>query len=328
MSRPTRRPVRALTAVFTVLLGCLLAVTMAGAPASAKAKTQQQIIDEVFNNLNGARRANKAPLFTRDARLTAAAKAHTRLMAKYGKAALQLPGEPALVPQLKNQGFTARFAAVTVGVAVGYSGVQQLQRKLYKTASTRARLLDTRNRAVGVDLYFDHAKHKIWLAEYFGTEASAEPAARAAQSGAADHSAVERDIAAKLLNSLNSQRARNGLPALRMNAALVRSARAHNLAMAQHNEMSHQLPGEPYFTDRISRAGYQWYYAGENVGWNSDRSADGAYELQRMMYNETPPNDGHRRNILDTHYVDVGIDIYFDDTNGKMWLTQDFGRTR
>ena len=43
------------------------------------------------------------------------------------------------------------------------------------------------------------------------------------------------------------------------------------------------------------------------------------------MYNEKPPDDGHRRNILSKTYVDVGIDVISDSVHGKAHIT-DFGR--
>jgi uncharacterized protein YkwD len=111
-----------------------------------------------------------------------------------------------------------------------------------------------------------------------------------------------------------------------MNPQLMQSARKHNLAMAQANTMSHQLPGEPSFSQRISNAGYNWQTCGENVGWNSDMSQAGAQQLETIMYNE-PANDpnNHRANILRPTFRDVGIDIYFDQANKKLWLTADFG---
>jgi len=132
-------------------------------------------------------------------------------------------------------------------------------------------------------------------------------------------------IASKLLNSMNSERAWHGLPALRMNGYLIRSAHAHNLVMAKYNTMSHQLPGEYYFSTRIERAPYYWRMCGENIAWNSDWTLTGAYYLERLMYNEVAPNNGHRLNILSHYYREVGIDIYMDATHHKMWLTQDFG---
>jgi hypothetical protein len=123
---------------------------------------------------------------------------------------------------------------------------------------------------------------------------------------------------------MNSERAAHGLPALRMSSALISSARRHNLWMSGDNLMSHQLPGEPDFATRISQAGVLWHVAAENIGWTTDRSTNGARGLETAMYNETPPNDGHRRNILSTAVHYVGIDIYLDSRTGKLWLTEDF----
>lgn len=115
------------------------------------------------------------------------------------------------------------------------------------------------------------------------------------------------------------------MPALRMNAALCRSARRHDIAMARANRMSHQLPGERPFTARIARAGYKWRTAGENVGWNGLVSRRGAVQLELLMYREKPPNDGHRRNILNRGFRNAGVDIYVDAVHHKLWLTTDFG---
>ena len=94
--------------------------------------------------------------------------------------------------------------------------------------------------------------------------------------------------------------------------------------MAAANQLSHQLPGEPVFSTRISQAGVAWHSAAENIGWNSDRSTAGANGLQAAMYGEKPPNDGHRRNILSTSVRFVGIDVLIDARTGKLWLTEDF----
>ena len=134
-------------------------------------------------------------------------------------------------------------------------------------------------------------------------------------------------IAMAVLSMLNSERAANRLPGLHMNSRLISSAHAHNLTMARYDTMSHQLPGEPFFGDRILAAGYNYQYAGENVGWNSVETQQGALDLESVMYNEVPPNDGHRQNILSTNFVDVGIDIYFDSAHQKLWLTEDFGKS-
>ncbi len=136
--------------------------------------------------------------------------------------------------------------------------------------------------------------------------------------------ATETGAATTVLNLLNAERAANYLPALASSTALISSAHRHNLSMAAVNTLSHQLPGEPVFSTRISQAGVAWHSAAENIGWTTDRSATGAAGLETSMYNETAPENGHRLNILSSSVRYVGIDAYIDARTGKLWLTEDF----
>lgn len=140
------------------------------------------------------------------------------------------------------------------------------------------------------------------------------------------NAASARVFAGFMLRVLNRERRWNGLPPLVMNNKLIASAHAHNLAMARDDMMSHQLPGEAFFADRITAAHYNWASAGENIGWNSDQTRPGLKALERDMYNEQAPDNGHRLNILNQSFRNVGIDVYFDKVHGKMWFTQDFGQ--
>jgi uncharacterized protein YkwD len=156
---------------------------------------------------------------------------------------------------------------------------------------------------------------------FTGLVASASPAAASLP----PRTTLENTIDHAVLTLINTERALHGIPRVYMNSHLQLSARRHNVRMAYWDEMSHQLPGEPWFGKRFNNAGYYWNYAGENIGWNSDISLDGVLLLERMMYNEKAPNDGHRLNILNRHYHDVGVDVYIDNTNHKIWLTTDYG---
>jgi uncharacterized protein YkwD len=138
--------------------------------------------------------------------------------------------------------------------------------------------------------------------------------------------ATRSDWANAVLAELNSERAKHGLRALKMNSKLASAAHKHNLAMAKANTLSHQLKGEAALGSRVSAAGYRWSAVGENVAYNSRRTQDGVLDLQQEMYNEKPPNDGHRKNILSKTYVDVGIDVISDSVHGKVWLVTDFGK--
>jgi uncharacterized protein YkwD len=128
-----------------------------------------------------------------------------------------------------------------------------------------------------------------------------------------------------MLGTLNKERAAHNLKALTMNTDLIKSAHAHNADMAKQNTMSHQLPGEAFFANRITKAGYKWNFAGENIGWNSQTTTTALLSLEVQMYNEVAPNNGHRLNILSKNFTEVGIDVYWDTHNHKMWFTQDFG---
>ena len=154
--------------------------------------------------------------------------------------------------------------------------------------------------------------------------AQSTPTKKASNSSSAY--ATRSDWANAVLDELNAERARHGLPALKLNSKLTSAAHAHNLAMAKANKLSHQLSGEPALGSRVSAAGYRWSAVGENVAYNSRRSEDGVLALQKAMYNEKPPNDGHRQNILSKRYVDVGIDVITDSVHDKVWLVTDFGR--
>jgi uncharacterized protein YkwD len=129
-----------------------------------------------------------------------------------------------------------------------------------------------------------------------------------------------------VLAELNAERANHGLRALKMNSKLSSAAHSHNLAIAKAGSLSHQLSGEASLGSRVSAAGYSWSAVAENVAYSTSRTKGGVLAMQRMMYNEKPPDDGHRQNILNNTYVDVGIDVINDSVHDKVWLVTDFGK--
>lgn len=141
-----------------------------------------------------------------------------------------------------------------------------------------------------------------------------------------NRTAIEHSIQNSVLKLINKQRKAHHLKPLKMDKKLKKAARRHNAEMARANRMSHKLPGESALGRRIDRAGYNWGAIAENVGWNSAMNRGGVLELQKLMYNEKAPADGHRRNILSRSYRNVGVDVYYDAKNDKVWLTTDFGR--
>lgn len=149
---------------------------------------------------------------------------------------------------------------------------------------------------------------------------------RASPSRAAVTSATAEE---QVLDQINQARAAAGVAALTMSSSLVASAHEHNLVMADGCGLSHQCDDEDELGDRISAQGVDWSAVAENIGEGgpvgtaeADQAAM-AVELTAGMLAETPPDDGHRRNILDASLNHIGIDV-IRDADGTIWLTQDF----
>ncbi|MBE7190366.1 CAP domain-containing protein [Jatrophihabitans endophyticus] len=166
------------------------------------------------------------------------------------------------------------------------------------------------------------------LAAVLATPAAAH-AAPARHHRSAHHRAhkltQDQVIADSLLTMLNKERHAHNLKPLTMSKDLVKSAHVHNEWMAKTNVMSHQEAGEPGLANRISKAGYKWSWAGENIGWNSAMTKSGVLQLESLMYHEKAPNDGHRLNILNKHFRNIGVDVLMDKKHNRVWLTTDFG---
>jgi uncharacterized protein YkwD len=72
----------------------------------------------------------------------------------------------------------------------------------------------------------------------------------------------------------------------------------------------------------------QWSSAGENCGVggaanNAAAITEAAKGLNQSMFDEKPPGDGHRKNLLSSSFTHIGIDV-IRDSKGSVWLTQDF----
>lgn len=159
------------------------------------------------------------------------------------------------------------------------------------------------------------------------TTAPAAPPTSAAPPPAAPQPGSLTDVAQALLDQINAWRAADGKAALTMASGLVASAHKHNLVMSAGCRLQHQCPNESSLGARISAEGVSWRAVGENIAWHSSVSSGGvlaaAKGLNESMHNETPPNDGHRRNMLNDAYHRIGIDV-IRDANGEVWVTEDF----
>ncbi|MBL7262271.1 CAP domain-containing protein [Actinoplanes sp. LDG1-01] len=132
----------------------------------------------------------------------------------------------------------------------------------------------------------------------------------------------------QVLAHINAARKDEGLKPFTLDAKLSKAAALHNQVMIQGCGLSHQCSGEGGIGDRFSAQGVKWSGAAENIGYGSSGAGDSAQVeaangLTDSMLAETPPNDGHRKNLLNPGLARIGLSIVRDG-KGVTWMTQDF----
>jgi len=107
------------------------------------------------------------------------------------------------------------------------------------------------------------------------------------------------DSDAELLRLTNAERSKYGLSALTLNSQLGTAAQNHAVDMAQNSYFSHTgLNGSTPAT-RVTAAGYQYNYVGENIAAGNATPAE---TIAQWMNSE-----GHRANILNVNYTEIGF---------------------
>jgi uncharacterized protein YkwD len=118
----------------------------------------------------------------------------------------------------------------------------------------------------------------------------------------------------EILTLTNQERARHGLPPLKINRPLTRAARKHSTRMARYHRLSHIIKGKS-FLHRLQKVGYPFVKAGENIA-RSKRS----FPHIVSMWMKSP---GHRQNILSPHFKEIGIGVS-TASSGDQYVTQVF----
>ena len=114
---------------------------------------------------------------------------------------------------------------------------------------------------------------------------------------------VEDTFTAKL----NHARTARGLPRLETRNALVQVAREWAARMAEQSKLYHN----PNLTSDVTN----WRWVGENVGYGPDALT------VHVAFMRSP---GHRANILDRDYTEVGIGAVV--RSGRVWVAEVFRR--
>lgn len=124
----------------------------------------------------------------------------------------------------------------------------------------------------------------------------------------------------QLLVAVNEVRAAHKLRPLRVDATLVRAARAYSATLIRTNVFSHGPLGE-----RLARAGVRGPVYGENLAWGTGERATARGIVRGWM-----ASPGHRANLLRPGWTRIGLGARigtFKGFDGATVVTADFAGT-
>lgn len=122
----------------------------------------------------------------------------------------------------------------------------------------------------------------------------------------------------EIVRLVNQERAKQGISPLKENWEVSRVARIKSQDMATNNYFSHNSPiyGTPF--KMLSDFGIRYSQAAENI-------ATGQQTAQQVM-NSWMNSSGHRTNILNPNYNQIGVGVARKGTGGPLYFTQLFTR--
>ncbi len=138
-------------------------------------------------------------------------------------------------------------------------------------------------------------------------------------------------VRAAVLCLVNTERAQNGRQPLQSNAALEAAAESHGREMIADNYFDHISPSGITPVDRVRQTGYipnseVGYVVGENLAWGTLSLSTPASIVAAWI-----ASPEHLANILETKYVETGIDVepqvpqsLAEGVQGALY-TQEFG---
>jgi hypothetical protein len=130
---------------------------------------------------------------------------------------------------------------------------------------------------------------------------------------------VQADFESEVIELVNVEREARNLRPLSYSEELTIAARLHSQDMSDQNYFSHTSQDGREFYERIASAGYDYRNCGENIA--------AGYATPEAVVDGWMNSDGHRANILDPDYCDIGVG--YAAVAGNLYhhyWTQDFGR--
>jgi len=124
-------------------------------------------------------------------------------------------------------------------------------------------------------------------------------------------------LVAKVIDLVNQERTKRGLPAVTSSPVLTRMADDYAKDMGERGFFGHYDPDNKDVAQRAIEHGYVFLAVGENL-------AGGQNSPEGVMDDWMNSTEGHRENILSAQWTEVGVSVRLGGTYGIYWV-QEFG---
>jgi hypothetical protein len=127
------------------------------------------------------------------------------------------------------------------------------------------------------------------------------------------------DFESDVIDLVNAERQARGIRPLSYDPDLAAAARGHSQDMATQNYVGHDSLDGTTFDDRLMAEGYICGTCGENIA--------AGYQSPQDVVNAWMSSSGHRDNILNEGFCDIGVGYAFNNSSAYThYWTQNFGR--
>jgi uncharacterized protein YkwD len=123
----------------------------------------------------------------------------------------------------------------------------------------------------------------------------------------------------KLFELINEERQKNGLHVVSFSPDLSHLARTHSQDMASRGRISHSSTDGRSYMQRLVDEGFYFIAIGENVAFSNGY-------MPELIHQSLMESQGHRENILDPKFDQVGIGAVLKKNKGY-FITQDFRKS-
>ena len=119
-------------------------------------------------------------------------------------------------------------------------------------------------------------------------------------------------MTSQVVSLVNTERAKQGLTALKSDSKLAEIAQKKAEDMAENLYFSHTSPTYGSAFDMLKAAGYSYKTAGENIAMGQKSAAS--------VMDGWMNSSGHRANILNTSYEKIGVGYAVSQDGTPYWV--------